>query len=139
MKNNLFCCLQIQKISSKTTAFIKKCHEKEYLLDKEDVTESSAMQSITNSEMKSFLNEFDATDEKLDIKKFNGRNALSHSIITSISNLKFVIPPNSAFYNCDVRTMSDLKLDDFYDLIILDPPWWNKFIRRSRAFNSDSR
>lgn len=98
----------------------------------------SDVQRITNSEVKSFLNYFNA-DQSLDIEKFNGSNTLFHAIITSISELKFVIPPNSTFYNCDTRVIGDLELDNFYDLIVLDPPWWNKFIRRSRGFNKDSR
>jgi hypothetical protein len=52
-------------------------------------------------------------------------------IVKRIKNSDFLFPQNCKFYGKDVADMST-HLDEKYDLIVLDPPWWNKYIRRKR-------
>lgn len=114
---------------------MKKCQEEQVIPNAKNANE---IQNISNSDLKTFLNDFQGNDKELCSKKFHGHNALTHTIITKFEDMEFVIPPHCKFFNCDVRTIKDVDLDDDYDLIVLDPPWWNKFIRRSRSFNKAS-
>ncbi|KAH8358841.1 hypothetical protein KR093_002790 [Drosophila rubida] len=50
----------------------------------------------------------------------------------SHTNLSYIIPNDVRFYNHNVEQLTTLlpQLLPNYDLIVLDPPWRNKFIRR---------
>ncbi|XP_044265070.1 N(6)-adenine-specific methyltransferase METTL4 [Tribolium madens] len=52
-------------------------------------------------------------------------------VVRTIDGAQFLFPTNCTFYAKDVSDMSQY-LDQKYDLILLDPPWWNKYIRRKR-------
>lgn len=69
-----------------------------------------------------------------DLPEMIGGNTSSNVILADINSDKYLIPPNCLFYQKDVREIE--KFLDFgqkYDLIVLDPPWWNKFIRRVKS------
>lgn len=66
----------------------------------------------------------------------NGKNTLTDAILTNISDQTYLIPPNCTFTNSCVSRIKDIA-SDFYDFIVIDPPWWNKFIRRVRGSNRD--
>lgn len=67
----------------------------------------------------------------------NGRNTENHSIIyTDSDKQRFLIPPCCKFIKEDVRTAltsTDLRNENDVDLIVMDPPWWNKYIRRVKT------
>ncbi|XP_039277530.1 N(6)-adenine-specific methyltransferase METTL4 isoform X1 [Nilaparvata lugens] len=64
---------------------------------------------------------------------FSGRNENDFSIVVEIFNEKYLIPAKSKFYCCNVFDLrSKLHDDAKFDVIVLDPPWWNKYIRRKR-------
>jgi len=48
----------------------------------------------------------------------------------------YVFPPNCQFYCDNVMNMKRLG-DEKYDLILLDPPWTNKYIKRKKKIKSD--
>lgn len=63
-----------------------------------------------------------------------GGNTSNNVIVADIYSEKYLIPPNCLFYQKDVREIEQfLNFDKKYDLIVLDPPWWNKFIRRVKS------
>lgn len=53
--------------------------------------------------------------------------------LIEINNCNFLFPENCKFYSKDVAEIERYLIDIKYDLILLDPPWWNKYIRRKRA------
>lgn len=53
------------------------------------------------------------------------------------SSASYLIPGNSQFYNYDVKEISK-HVQGRFDVILLDPPWWNKYIRRKRAASADA-
>lgn len=57
--------------------------------------------------------------------------------VHGINKSYYLFPQNCEFYCKDVSDISNsLRLRQF-DIIILDPPWWNKYIRRKRKKSID--
>ena len=65
----------------------------------------------------------------------HGCNETQHSLITQINGENYVIPADCQFFCYDVKDITaKINLMSIpYDLVLLDPPWWNKYIRRKRA------
>lgn len=57
-------------------------------------------------------------------------------ITYSIAEDEYIIPPNCIFFNKDINDIEDFMNNDIkYDVIVMDPPWRNKFIRRLNKHN----
>lgn len=55
------------------------------------------------------------------------------STISVIENEEFVLPKNCEYFCFDVRQLSEkLEFKNQFDFILIDPPWWNKSIRRKK-------
>lgn len=48
----------------------------------------------------------------------------------------YVFPPRCQFYCDDIKNMKKLG-DEKFDLILLDPPWVNKYIKRKKKIKKD--
>ncbi|XP_013137206.1 PREDICTED: methyltransferase-like protein 2 isoform X2 [Papilio polytes] len=71
-----------------------------------------------------------------DHANISGGNDSNLPIKCKINDEFFLIPQNSRFLCGDVKDCCK-KLDGSkYDIVIADPPWWNKYIRRLKAANS---
>lgn len=57
--------------------------------------------------------------------------------LQKINNFTFLFPENCEFFCKDVSEISSHLVNKQFDFIILDPPWWNKYIRRKRKKSSD--
>lgn len=55
------------------------------------------------------------------------------AVITNINNNNYLFPKNCRFYCKNVISISNELPNQKFDLIVLDPPWWNKYIRRKKA------
>ncbi|KAJ8883411.1 hypothetical protein PR048_015254 [Dryococelus australis] len=66
---------------------------------------------------------------------FHGGNGSNVAVVSIVQGEKYLIPPRCRFFCYDVREMQKHihLLDDSYDFILLDPPWWNKYIRRKKS------
>ncbi|XP_067633770.1 N(6)-adenine-specific methyltransferase METTL4 [Eurosta solidaginis] len=70
-----------------------------------------------------------------DFPQFNGANTTTTYQHCRFGNYSYLIPPNCRFFNCDVMELPKLlpqllSSSEHFDLIVLDPPWRNKYIRR---------
>ncbi|XP_059054916.1 N(6)-adenine-specific methyltransferase METTL4 isoform X2 [Achroia grisella] len=66
----------------------------------------------------------------------NGGNNSNTSVKHKIGNDDFLIPYNCRFY-CGCVLEQCLKLEgNKYNIVIADPPWWNKYIRRLKGSNN---
>lgn len=68
---------------------------------------------------------------------FRGENSLYHAVLTTINSLTYLIPPRCEFFQNDVRDIDNLlgarQADDGpFDLVVMDPPWWNRYVRRAK-------
>ncbi|KAG5329683.1 METL4 protein, partial [Acromyrmex heyeri] len=62
-----------------------------------------------------------------------GSNDTDDAIVSVAHNKKYVFPKKCTFYCYDVRDIEKkMELSNQYDFILLDPPWWNKSIRRKK-------
>ena len=69
-----------------------------------------------------------------------GRNINDFSVVALLENKKFVIPKNCEYYCADVREIDQtIPLKNEFDFILIDPPWWNKSIRRKKTKFKESR
>lgn len=58
--------------------------------------------------------------------------------IQEINKSQFLFPENSEFFCKDICELKLHLKDRQFDVILLDPPWWNKYIRRKRKKSNDS-
>ncbi|KFM75515.1 Methyltransferase-like protein 4, partial [Stegodyphus mimosarum] len=61
-------------------------------------------------------------------------NSCNIPVIKVLGNNQYVLPPNSTFHLCDIRNISCLKGTQ-YDLVVLDPPWENKSVKRKKGYS----
>lgn len=65
------------------------------------------------------------------VTNISGGN-LGPAIVKLVNSERFMFPSNSQFYCKDVANIGTELEGLEFDLILLDPPWWNKYIRRKR-------
>lgn len=63
---------------------------------------------------------------------------LGPAVVKEINGSNYLFPQNSTFFSKDVSEMYKHLGNKRFDLILLDPPWWNKYIRRKRKVSSDA-
>ncbi|XP_030030594.2 N(6)-adenine-specific methyltransferase METTL4 [Manduca sexta] len=63
----------------------------------------------------------------------NGGNNSNAPLKCKVKSEYFLIPPRSRFYCGCIRKYT--KLNRTFDIIVADPPWWNKYIRRLNGAN----
>lgn len=113
---------QNQNIELKSKEFLDNCKSKHFF------KETVAVQNVDNQ-----LSLFrEVASEKIIDAPLNGENALGNAILTNISDQTYIIPPNCRFTNSCVSEIEKFA-SELYDFIVIDPPWWNKFIRRVRS------
>lgn len=61
-----------------------------------------------------------------------GENSANATYVT-INDHNFIFPAKCRFYCKNVSEISQFLNDEQYNLIVLDPPWWNKYVRRKKA------
>ncbi|GFR16081.1 methyltransferase-like protein 4 [Trichonephila clavata] len=59
-------------------------------------------------------------------------NRNDEPIMVIFGSEKYVLPAKSSFHLCDIKSLENLK-GKKYDLIVLDPPWENKSVRRKKS------
>uniref|UniRef100_A0A0A9ZE37 Methyltransferase-like protein 4 n=2 Tax=Lygus hesperus TaxID=30085 RepID=A0A0A9ZE37_LYGHE len=64
---------------------------------------------------------------------FSGGNSSGDPQIAQIRGRSYVIPPNCSFVCSQVENIVKELDGKQFDFILIDPPWWNKSIRRKRA------
>lgn len=75
------------------------------------------------------------TKGKLD-GNYDGGNDSENAVAVTLEKEVYFIPPRCRFYNCSVEQMTNKfenTLHPMYDLILIDPPWPNKHIKRQNA------
>lgn len=73
-------------------------------------------------------------------ENFYGCNDMDIVITSELKEERYVFPQKCKFYCYDVRDIAKkLDLNNQYDFILLDPPWWNKSIRRKKTRYSEAR
>lgn len=109
------------------------CREKRFLLNDE-----SSETSCTNERLRRFLSEWKSV-EYPQLNAFNGGNDSSAAIVHEINSQTHLIPPKCRFFNINVNQLEKKEyFTSTFDLLTLDPPWWNKFVRRSRSVQREN-
>ena len=73
---------------------------------------------------------------------FHGCNQNTYPIIIDYENQKYLVPECCEFYNCNFEQLpSKLPLSVHrrkFNIVVIDPPWRNKHIRRKNATDSNA-
>lgn len=65
---------------------------------------------------------------------FSGGNNTDQAVVKRLGSQPFIFPPFCKFFCRDVKEITEsVESLGQFDLILLDPPWWNKYIRRKKA------
>ena len=64
-------------------------------------------------------------------------NLSDANMISKFPGAEILVPPRCCFYNSDIADIGNL-IEDVYDLVIIDPPWDNRFIRRVNGYQLTS-
>lgn len=105
------------------------------------------MQQKTNTEAVNLAETIYNISKQTKISEAFGANNSQQSITAQINGETFLFPKNCKFFCKDVSVIqkhlivnqtqsinkSEMQCMIKYDLILLDPPWWNKYIRRKNA------
>ncbi|KAK6617250.1 hypothetical protein RUM44_005581 [Polyplax serrata] len=133
--------------------FKKKCHSKNELNPSQDVTtvknaynnlrllynfpfDPSELSEKSNRSAKSLADEFYCQLSRHPDFSFHGGNDSTEAISKEIDGEHYLIPKNCLFYCYDVEQLLKHLQGKQYNFILLDPPWWNKFLRRKRKKNT---
>ncbi|KOB63399.1 Methyltransferase-like protein 4 [Operophtera brumata] len=65
----------------------------------------------------------------------NGGNSSDESLMCKVMDEYFFIPPKSRFFCGCVKEQCRKLSGSKFDILIADPPWWNKYIRRLKNAN----
>ncbi|XP_063540182.1 N(6)-adenine-specific methyltransferase METTL4 [Cydia strobilella] len=65
----------------------------------------------------------------------NGGNNSDSAILCTVKDNQFLIPSNCRFYCGCVKEQCEKLNGSKYDIVVADPPWWNKYIRRLKHAN----
>lgn len=90
-----------------------------------------------NLKMKTFLTEWNNHVSKK-FPQFLAGNSSNVIECIDLIDERFLIPPECSIHCIDIEEMDWTKLNSSYDLIVIDPPWWNKYVRRTKKFNDDN-
>ncbi|KAK1173697.1 N(6)-adenine-specific methyltransferase METTL4 isoform X3 [Acipenser oxyrinchus oxyrinchus] len=84
------------------------------------------------------LSEDDMTStEDLDLFSYVTENISDCARLVTLMGQEYLIPPRSSFLLADISCIQPLvKYNKTYDVIVLDPPWENKSVKRSNRYNS---
>ncbi|XP_046750805.1 N(6)-adenine-specific methyltransferase METTL4 [Diprion similis] len=67
------------------------------------------------------------------VENLYGCNKSERAIISDTGNERYVFPERCSFYCYDIRQIGNkMEMTNQFDFILLDPPWWNKSIRRKK-------
>lgn len=70
---------------------------------------------------------------------FSGGNTNDHEIEFPFEGQSYLIPKHCRFFNKSALEISEfIPLDNQFDLITMDPPWWNKYIRRLNSVKQEN-
>ncbi|XP_055715967.1 N(6)-adenine-specific methyltransferase METTL4 isoform X2 [Phlebotomus papatasi] len=116
------------ELEVKLRGFVEKCREAGHLgrvdatANEEAIEEASRVHNLAISH-----------------PVLHGENRNLQCITTTIDGQEFLIPPECHFYQNDVRKIETFLLpgNEVFDLIVIDPPWWNKYIRRVKKANKN--
>ncbi|XP_048041268.1 N(6)-adenine-specific methyltransferase METTL4 [Megalobrama amblycephala] len=79
----------------------------------------------------------DGLDPPLDIFSYVTENPFDSACEVTLMREKYLLPPRSRFLLSDITRMHPLvNSGDKFDLIVLDPPWENKSVKRSNRYSS---
>ncbi|XP_063366743.1 N(6)-adenine-specific methyltransferase METTL4 [Cydia amplana] len=76
---------------------------------------------------------FEAT--VFDHQGINGGNNFGSALICTIKDNQYLIPSNCRFYCGCVKEQCEKLNGSKFDIVVADPPWWNKYIRRLKHAN----
>ncbi|XP_041984569.1 uncharacterized protein LOC121737089 isoform X2 [Aricia agestis] len=76
---------------------------------------------------------------QFDYNGLKGGNNSDDALKCLIKDEYFLIPPKSRFLCGCVKEQSKGLAGNKYDIVIADPPWWNKYIRRLKSANNKMR
>uniref|UniRef100_A0A182PJF6 Methyltransferase-like protein 4 n=1 Tax=Anopheles epiroticus TaxID=199890 RepID=A0A182PJF6_9DIPT len=90
-----------------------------------------------NKKALEFVDHFNDSSHYVADGRFRGQNSTERTIVTELEGETFLIPPRVTFINSSIDRFAEyIDQNDKFDLIVLDPPWWNKYIRRVKAVNT---
>ncbi|XP_069476962.1 N(6)-adenine-specific methyltransferase METTL4 [Ambystoma mexicanum] len=72
---------------------------------------------------------------ELDLLSFMAENDTDKATLVHLMGQKYLVPPNCSFLLSDISRMQPLlDYGKKYDVIVLDPPWENKSVKRSNRY-----
>ncbi|XP_055677850.1 N(6)-adenine-specific methyltransferase METTL4 isoform X2 [Lutzomyia longipalpis] len=113
------------ELEEKLRDFVGKCRETGYFGGNPGMTNEEAVVEAAR-----------VHNHSISHPVLQGENKNLQCICTKVDEEEFIIPPNCRFYQNDVRQIEKfLPSGEEFDLIVIDPPWWNKYIRRVKRAN----
>ncbi|XP_052868764.1 N(6)-adenine-specific methyltransferase METTL4 [Anopheles cruzii] len=104
---------------------------------KQDLQEVSEISEWRNKCALEFVDNFNSQAVYDAERCFSGKNDSEYTVITEVDGESYLVPPKVRFFNAPISHFGQLIGEsEKFDLIVLDPPWWNKYIRRVKMSNS---
>ncbi|KAG8197170.1 hypothetical protein JTE90_011329 [Oedothorax gibbosus] len=122
--------LHIEKIiGEKSTSIIEEARLS-YHLDSQDISSTEWFENNCKAREATKHVTNIGTDSLL---SFHNEKSLPR--LFKFAEEEYLLPPHSTFHLCDIKHIEILKGKKF-DLIVLDPPWENKSVRRNKKYST---
>ena len=124
--------------SFKNSSLAKQCTERrfEHVLPFTVELQKSVLNTSVSSEERTIIPHICLKPSGIFNK--NIKNSSSKSIIVNCDNTSYIIPPKSSFLLSDIFHVNSLVKfapSSKFSFVVMDPPWSNKSVKRSRHYN----
>ncbi|XP_071454263.1 DNA N6-methyl methyltransferase isoform X2 [Hetaerina americana] len=96
---------------------------------------TASVETERNCRARAAAEEFYRLSWKKEVIPMHGQNNSDLAVMKEIpgdDSSMYLFPPRCSFHCCDVKDITQ-HVEGMFDLVVLDPPWWNKYIRRKNA------
>ncbi|KFW82304.1 Methyltransferase-like 4, partial [Manacus vitellinus] len=82
-----------------------------------------------------YVLEDETSSPEQDLLSCVAENASNHAKIIVLMGQKYLVPPKSSFLLSDISCLQFFFYKKKYDVIVIDPPWENKSVKRSNRYS----
>ena len=85
-----------------------------------------------------FYQQVESKEDSETWTEFYGGNNFEHGVKTELNGRVFIIPAQTRFHCRNIESIERHLKEQKFDVIVMDPPWRNKYIRRRKRKQAEA-